>query len=346
MSYLQSQNKTNAFQIELGNDGLNLTNDLKKYSNVNEVTPDIQDVIKKYFVSTSSVRTATFYPAAADFNTTFNKRKCSYNELNNTSTINFNLPSFGAIGTAIAPDGVNVYGLYAIAVPHSSKSSVNFTMDMTTVGSYITFITYGTNYWGYTTSPFAPGKFGGYTVNADNSSPITTGQTFNLTRSSTTIQFVIVKTTPSFTNNNPVSFPNIVEHKRYTGDIFCSGNVWYVAKYEYNIGTQEITKLSTGLDYSQIMPQNYRYFVYDRPSYNLISNEFIANLRGNIPGISSYVRHDTVATGGSYVIRQIIDESMYSIIGKDMTLANDLQVLAGTKPAYNQNSQRVYWRLN
>ena len=343
MSYLQFQNKTNSFQIELGNDGLNLTNDLKKYSNVNEVTPDIQDVIKKYFSSTSVVRTATFYPAAADFNTTFNKRKCSYNELNNTSTINFNLQNAETV--SLTPDGVNLYGIYAIACPHETKSSVNFTMDMTTIGGYLAFMTYGTNYWGYTSTSFVPGKFGGYTVNADNTPPITTGQTFNLTRSTTTIQFMIAKITTPFVNNDPVTFPGSNISKRYVGDIFSSYNVWYVAKYEYNIDTQEITKLSTGLDYSQIMPQNYRYFVYDRPSYNLISNEFIANLRGNIPGISSYVRHDTVATGGSYVIRQIIDESMYSIIGKDMTLANDLQVLAGTKPAYNQNSQRVYWRL-
>lgn len=345
MSYLQFQNKTNSFQIELGNDGLNLTNDLKKYSNVNEVTPDIQDVIKKYFSSTSTVRTATFYPAAADFNTTFNKRKCSYNELNNTSTINFNLQN--SDGAIIIPDGVNLYGIYAIACPHITKTSVNFTMDMTTVGGNLSFMTYGTNYWGSSTA--TPGKFGGYTSNIDGTSPVTTGLTFNLTRSASSIQFMIAKISTPFTQNNPVTFPqagtnNIIS--RYTGDIFASYNIWYVAKYEYNIDTQEITKLSTGLDYSQIMPQNYKYFVYDRPSYNLISNEFIANLRGNIPGISSYVRHDIVGTGGSYVIRQMIDESMYSIIENDMTLANDLQVLAGTKPAYNQNSQRVYWRLN
>jgi hypothetical protein len=138
MSYTQFQNKTNAFQIEAGNDGLNITTDLKKYSNVNEVTPDIQDVIQRYFTSTSSVRTATFYPAAADFNTTFNKRKCSYNELNNTSTINFNLQNADA--AAIIPDGVNLYGVYAIACPHSTKTSVNFTMDMTTVVSNLSFI--------------------------------------------------------------------------------------------------------------------------------------------------------------------------------------------------------------
>jgi hypothetical protein len=345
MSYTQFQNKTNAFQIEAGNDGLNLTTDLKKYSNVNEVTPDIQDVIQRYFTSTSSVRTATFYPAAADFNTTFNKRKCSYNELNNTSTINFNLQNADA--AAIIPDGVNLYGVYAIACPHSTKTSVNFTMDMTTVVSNLSFITYGTNYWG--SSGGVPGKFGGYTSNIDGTSPITTGQTFNLTRSSSVIQFMIAKISTPFTQNNPVTFPQAGTNNtiaRYTGDIFASYNIWYVAKYEYNIDTKQTTKLSTGLDYSQIMPQNYRYFVYDRPSYSLVSNEFIANLRGNIPGISSYVRHDTVATGGSYVFRQVIDESMYSTIGPDMTLANDLQVNAGTKPEYISNSQRVYWRLN
>ena len=343
MSYIEFQNKTNAFQLENSNDGANLTSDLKKYSNVNEVTPDIQQVIRKYFEITPITRTATFYPAVSDFTVTFNKRKCSYNELNNTSTINTNLQNQEVVSNA--PDGINLYGNYVILCPHSTKSSVNFTMDMTTIGSYLTFITYGTNFWGYISSVTAPGKYGGYTVNGDNTSPITTGLTFNLTRSSSTIQFMIMKYINGFQSGSPVLINSNTSFKRYNGDIFCSYNIWYAAKYEYNINTQEITKLSTGLDYSQIMPQNYRYFIYDRPSYTLVSNEFIANLRGNIPGISSYVRNDSVGTGGSYIFRQMMDESMYSTIGPDMTLANDLQVNAGTKPSYTQNSQRTYWRI-
>lgn len=339
MSY--SPQKTNAFQIESGNDGLNLTNDLKKYSNVNEVTPDIQDVIKKYFTSTPTVRTATFYPTATNFNTTFNKRKCSYNELNNTSTINFNLQNQNDAGTL--SDGVNIYGHYAIACPHPTKSSVNFTMDMTTISTGLSFITYGTNYWG--SSTYIPAKYSGYTTTIDSTSPISTGQTFNLTRSSNIIQFMIAKYVTGFNENSSVVLDNLL-NGRWSGDIFCSYGVWYVAKYEYDIQNETFTKLSTGLDYSQIMPQNYKYFVYDRPSYDLVSNEFVANLRGNIPGISSYVVYDTIGTGGTYLFRQSIDESMYACIGSDLTLANDLQVNAGTKPSHNQNSQRTYWRLN
>jgi len=341
MSYIEFQNKTNAFQLENSNDGANLTSDLKKYSNVNEVTPDIQQVIRKYFEITPITRTATFYPAVSDFTVTFNKRKCSYNELNNTSTINANLQNQEAVSNV--PDGVNLYGNYVILCPHPTKSSVNFTMNMTAIGSYLVFLTYDTNFWGY--SGYVPGKYSGYTNNIDSSSPISTGLTFNLTRSSSTIQFMIMKYINGFDTGSPVLINSSTSFKRYNGDIFCSYNVWYASKYEYNVNTQEITKLSTGVDYSQIMPQNYRYFIYDRPSYTLVSNEFIANLRGNIPGISSYVRSDSVGTGGTYVFRQMIDESMYSTIGPDMTLANDLQVNAGTKPSYTQNSQRTYWRI-
>jgi hypothetical protein len=156
---------------------------------------------------------------------------------------------------------------------------------------------------------------------------------------------MIAKYVTGFNENSSVVLDNLL-NGRWSGDIFCSYGVWYVAKYEYDIQNETFTKLSTGLDYSQIMPQNYKYFVYDRPSYSLVSNEFVANLRGNIPGISSYVVYDTIGTGGTYLFRQSIDESMYACIGSDLTLANDLQVNAGTKPSHNQNSQRTYWRLN
>jgi hypothetical protein len=337
MSYIKS--KTNAFQIETGDNGENLTPDLKKYSNVNEVTPDVQQVIRKYFEITPIVRTATFYPAVSDFTVTFNKRLCSFNELNNTSTINVNLQNQEAVSNI--SDGINLYGNYVILCPHSTKSSVNFTMNMTTIGSYLTFLTYNTSYWGYTTTPFAPGKYGGYTVNADNSSPITTGLTFNLTRSISTIQFMIIKITNGYQNNSPVLLNPTT--KRYTGDIFCSYNVWYAAKYEYNLLTQEFTKLSTGLDYSQIMPVNYKYFVYDQPVFNLPSSEFIANTRGNLPSLSGQIRHDD--TPSSLILRNIIEKSTYSYIAPDMTLANDIEISSGTNPIPNSNYQRTYWRI-
>ena len=337
MSYIKS--KTNAFQIETGDNGENLTPDLKKYSNVNEVTPDVQQVIRKYFEITPIVRTATFYPAVSDFTVTFNKRLCSFNELNNTSTINANLQSQGAAAVLNEPDGINLYGNYVILCPHPTKTSVNFTMDMTTIGSNLVFFTYGTNFWGY--SGYVPGKYSGYTNNVDSTSPISTGLTFNLTRSSSTLQFMIVKYMPGFQSGSAVLLNS--KTKRYTGDIFCSYDVWYAAKYEYNLLTQEFTKLSTGLDYSQIMPVNYKYFVYDQPVFNLPSSEFISNMRGNLPSLSGQIRHDNIA--GNIILRNIIEKSTYSYIAPDMTLANDIEISSGTNPIPNSNYQRTYWRI-
>jgi hypothetical protein len=335
MSYIKT--KTNAFQVETGNDGLNLTDDLKKYSNVNEVTPDIQQVIKKYFEITPIVRTATFYPAAADFSVTFNKKQCSFNELNNASTINANMQSQS--GVANEPDGVNLYANYVILCPHPTKSSVNFTMDMTTIGSFLTFMTYGTSYWGYSSN--IPTKYAGYTNNVDNTSPITTGLTFNLTRSSSSIQFMILKYAAGFETASSSVISAAV--KRFNGDIYCSRNIWYAAKYEYNLNTGEFTKLSTGLDYSQIMPQNYKYFVYDQPVFNLPATEFMSNIRGNIFRLSGQVRHDFTISG--LTIRNIAEKGMYSYIASDMTLANDIQINTGTKPTPQTSYQRSYWRL-
>jgi hypothetical protein len=214
-------------------------------------------------------------------------------------------------------------------------------MDMTTISAYLTFLTYNTSYWGYST--YVPSKYGGYTSNIDNASPINTGLTFNLTRSSSSIQFMILKYAAGFETASSSVISAAV--KRFNGDIYCSRNIWYAAKYEYNLNTGDFTKLSTGLDYSQIMPQNYKYFVYDQPVFNLPATEFMSNIRGNIFKLSGQVRHDFTATSGVLIIRNIAEKGMYSYIASDMTLANDIQINTGTKPTPQTSYQRSYWRL-